>query len=110
LACEEPRNNVPVRDLKRETCLEKLEAEASEPLRERKSEFFSATVESEDTELVKERRRMSCLAKLLAEPNDPVPDLNSEFFSARLDDGLSETARGLPTPLAIEPATVKVSL
>ena len=101
---------MPVSDLKRETCLEKLETESSEPLRERNSEFFSATVVTEDTEPINERKRESCLAKLVAEPNDPDPDLNNEFFSARLDDGLSEATRALPIPFAIETAVVKVSL
>ena len=95
---------MPVSDLKRETCLEKLETEASEPLRERNNEFFSAIPETEDIEPANERKRESCLAKLVAEPNDPATDLNNEFFSARFEDGLSEATRALPIPLAIEPA------
>ena len=95
---------MPSSDLKRETCLEKLETEANEPLRERNSEFFSAILETEDIEPVNERKRESCLAKLVAEPNDPATSLNNEFFSARLEDGLSEATRALPIPLAIEPA------
>jgi len=101
---------VPVSDLKRETCLEKLETEASEPLRERNSEFFSAILEIEAIEPDNERKRESCLAKLIAEPNDPATDLNNEFFSARPDEGLSEATRALPIPFAIETAAVKVSL
>jgi len=95
---------VPVSDLKRETCLEKFETEASEPLRERNSEFFSATVVTEDIEPANERKRNSCSAKLVAEPSDPATSLNNEFFSARLEDGLSEATRALPIPLAIDPA------
>jgi hypothetical protein len=110
LTCEAPRDIAPVSDLKRETCLERLEPKASEPVRERNSEFFSAILETEDIEPANERKRESCLAKLVAEPNDPAPDLNNEFFSARLDDGLSEAIRALPIPFAIETAAVKVSL
>jgi len=110
LTCEAPRDIAPVSDLKRETCLERLEPKASEPVRERNSEFFSAILETEDIEPANERKRESRLAKLVAEPNDPATDLNNEFFSARLDDGLSEATRALPIPLAIETAAVKVSL
>jgi len=110
LTWEAPSDIAPVNDLKRETCLERLELKASEPVRERNSEFFSAILETEDIEPANERKRESCLAKLVAEPNDPVMDVNNEFFSARLDDGLSEATRALPIPLAIETAVVKVSL
>jgi len=110
LTCEAPRDIAPVSNLKRETCLERLELKASEPVRERNSEFFSAILETEDIEPVNERKRESCLAKLVAEPNDPATDLNNEFFSARPDDGLSEATKALPIPFAIEPAAVKVSL
>jgi hypothetical protein len=101
---------MPVRDLKRETCLERLEDEESEPVTDRNKEFFSTTLDIKDNDPVNERKREPCLAKLVAEPNDPATDLNNEFFSARLDDGLSEATRALPIPLAMEPAAVNVSL
>ena len=110
MTCEAPSDIAPVGDLKRETCLERVEPTASEPVRERNSEFFSAILETETIESVNERKRESCLAKLVAEPNDAATDLNNEFCSARLDNGLREATRALPIPLAIEPATVKVSL
>jgi hypothetical protein len=110
LTCEAAGDIAPVGDLKRETCLERLELKASEPVRERNSEFFSAILETEEIEPANERKRESCLARLVAEPNDPATDLNNEFFSARLDNGLREATRALPIPLAMEPAAVKVSL
>ncbi len=110
MTCEVLADIALAKDLNRETCFERLEPEASEPVRERNSEFFSAILETEDIEPANERKRESCLAKLVAEPDDPATDLNNEFFSARLDDGLSEATRALPIPLAIEPAAVKVSL
>ena len=110
MTCEVLRDIALAKDLIRETCLERLEPKASEPVRERNSEFFSAILETEDIEPANERKRESCLAKLVAEPNDPATDLNNEFFWARLDDGPSEATRALPIPLAIEPAAVKVSL
>jgi len=110
LTCEAPRDIAPVSNLKRETCLERLEPKVSEPVRERNSEFFSAILETEDIEPANERKKESCLAKLVADSNDPATDLNNEFFSARLDDGLSEAIRAFPIPFAIETAAVKVSL
>ena len=112
MTCKAPRDIAPVSNLKRETCLKRLEPKVSEPVRERNSEFFSAILETEDIEPVNERKRESCSAKLVAEPivNEPVNALNMEFFSARLDDGLTEATRALPIPLAIETAVVKVSL
>jgi len=110
LTCKAPRDIAPVSNLKRETCLKRLEPKVSEPVRERNSEFFSEILETENIEPANERKRESCLAELVAEPSDPATDLNNEFFSARLDDGLTEATRALPIPLAIETAVVKVSL
>ena len=110
MTCEAPSDIAPVSDLKTETCLVRLEPKASEPVRERNSEFFSAILETKEIESVNERKRESCLTRLVAKPNDPARDLNNEFFSARLDNGLSEATKALPIPLAMEPATVKVSL
>jgi len=59
LTCEAPRDIAPVSDLKRETRLERLEPKASEPVRERNSEFFSAILETEDIEPANERKRES---------------------------------------------------
>ena len=110
MTCKAPRDIAPVSNLKRETCLKRLEPKVSEPVRERNSEFFSEILETENIEPANERKRESCLAELVAEPSDPATDLNNEFFSARLDDGLTEATRALPIPLAIETAVVKVSL
>ena len=110
MTCEVPRDIAAPKDLDRETCLERLEPKASEPVGERNSEFFSAILGTENIEPANERKRESCLAKLVAEPNDPATDLSNEFFSARLDDGLSDATRALPIPLTIEPAAVKVSI
>jgi len=66
-------------------------AKETEPVRDLKSEVFSAKLEDEPSEALKIIARPP--SSELARENEPVRDLNSEDFSARLEAKVSVPVR-----------------
>ena len=110
MTSEAPRVIAAVGDLKRDTCLLKLEEATSEPLSDRNSEFFSAILEASENDPASDRKSMFFSRKLDAEPIESVKDRNSEFFSAKSDDGFSEAVSIFVIAFAMDPERASVSL
>ena len=110
MVCEAARAMELVKDLKSEVCLARFEAEATEPVNDRSREFFSAKLEAIENEPVRDLKSEFLSSRLEAEFTAPARDLNNETFSAKVEDGFNEASRPLPTPFAVEPASVRASL